>query len=229
MELKRLFEKYKPHIIVILFLLQLTIVYKLIQWYIPSFYSFKTPYDAMIPFISFFVVPYLLYLIVMFAPFFMAWKDKAMFLAVSSAFLFAVTICNIIFIIFPTAVQRPEVITSSVFDRLVLLVYSIDGILNCFPSEHIVFSVLACLCMFHINKKAAWIMSAITLLIIPSTLLIKQHYIPDIFGGIVLSLICYFFVFRIILDKSKGKEKAAKHDVSRKTKPDKRKKKKSKR
>jgi membrane-associated phospholipid phosphatase len=72
--------------------------------------------------------------------------------------------------------------------------------------------------MFHINKKAAWIMSAITLLIIPSTLLIKQHYIPDIFGGIALALICYFFVFKIILDKSKGKSRGKNRKSRKKSK-----------
>jgi membrane-associated phospholipid phosphatase len=36
----------------------------------------------------------------------------------------------------------------------------------------------------------------ITLLIMPATVLIKQHYILDIFAGIVVAVGVYWFVFR---------------------------------
>lgn len=204
-----LFEKYKKQIIAIILVLHMTLVYKLIQSYNSYSYTLKTPFDDMIPFMPLFVLPYLLYIAVILAPLIMSWKDNKMFLAVSSSFLFAAVICNILFIVFPTAIHRPEVVAASIFDRLVLFVYSIDSIVNCFPSEHVAFSLLACLCMWHINRRAAYVLGAITAFIIPATLLIKQHYIPDIFGGIALALICYFFVFRLLIrkeTKAKGEE-----------------------
>ncbi len=172
----------------------------LIQAYFLPGNIFKIPFiDDNIPFISIFVIPYLLYVVVLFLPFVLSYKNKKQFLAVSSAFLFASLICNIIFVLFPTMVVRPEVLATNIFNRLVLFVYSIDGVLNCFPSEHVTFSVLANLILFKIKKKYAYYLIPLTVLIVLSTLFIKQHYIPDIFAGIALAFLS-FWVFKKVVE-----------------------------
>jgi membrane-associated phospholipid phosphatase len=192
-------KKYLDKIVFVVFLLQITLIYKLIQIYVPSGSIFKIPFiDDNIPFISVFVIPYLLYVVVLLLPFVLTFRNKKQFLAVSTAFLFASVMCNIIFVLFPTMVIRPEVLAINILNKSVLFVYTVDGVLNCFPSEHVTFSVLANLCLLKINKKLAYYLIPLTILIIFSTLFIKQHYFPDILGGIVLAFLGYLIFKKVV-------------------------------
>jgi membrane-associated phospholipid phosphatase len=192
-------KKYLDKIVFVLFILQITIIYKLIQAYFLPGSIFKIGFiDDNIPFISVFVIPYLLYVVVLFLPFFLTFKNKKQFLAVSSAFLFASLVCNIIYVLFPTMVVRPDLLATNIFNRLVLFVYSIDGVLNCFPSEHVTFSVLANLILLKINKKLAYYLIPLTVLIVLATLFIKQHYVPDIFAGIALAFLSYLVYKKVV-------------------------------
>ncbi|MBU1704688.1 MAG: phosphatase PAP2 family protein [Nanoarchaeota archaeon] len=183
-------------IIFILFILQITVVYKLIQIYFSQGIIFKTVLDDKIPFIPEFVIPYLLFIIVLSLPFILTLKNKKDFLAISRLFLIVSAVCNLTYIFFQTTIIRPEIISSTIFDRLVLFVYSIDSPLNLFPSEHVTFSVLSTLCLFKINRKLAYIILPFTALIVISTLFIKQHHIPDVLAGLMLAFLGYWFIFK---------------------------------
>jgi membrane-associated phospholipid phosphatase len=189
-------EDYKDKIIFVLFFLQVTLFYNLIQTYFPTGHIFKIPLiDEAIPFLSVFVIPYLLFIFVLFLPFAMAFRDKKRFLALSASFLFASVVCNIVYVLFQTTALRPEVLPSTIFDELVLFVYAIDKPLNLFPSGHVTFSVLSTLCLTRINKKLAYAILPVTILIVLSTLFIKQHYVPDVLGGLALAFLS-FQIFR---------------------------------
>lgn len=192
-----MFAKYKTEIYFILFILQITLVYKMIQWYFPDGQIFKTPLDDQIPFVAWFIFPYLLYALILAVIFTLALRNKKFFGALTRAFLFASLISNIIFIVFPTMMVRAEVLPDSFVNQSVYFIYSIDSALrNCFPSEHVTFSVLANLCLMAINKKWALLLLPFTILVVLATLFIKQHYIPDVLAGIVLAYISYQFVFK---------------------------------
>lgn len=189
--------KYKDKIFFILFILQITLVYKLIQFYFVSEHVFKTPLDDRIPFVAWFVIPYILYVIVLIVVFAMAAKNKHLFLATSKACFFAATVCNITFILFPTMILRPEIFPSTIYDKIVLSIYSIDSaLISCFPSEHVTFSVLLNLCLIGINKRISYVFLPLTILIVLSTLFIKQHYIPDVLSGLLLAFLTYKLVFK---------------------------------
>ena len=194
-------KKYADKIVFAIFVLQITLVYKLIQAYFPTGYVFNMPFiDNNVPFLSVFAVPYLLYVAVLILPFAMTFKNKKHMLALSSSFLFASLVCNIFYVLFPTMVIRPEVLPSTIFNRLVLFIYSIDGVTNCFPSEHVTFSILSNLCMVNIRKKIAYYMIPATALVVIATLFIKQHYVPDVLAGMVLAFLS-FLVFKKIMQK----------------------------
>lgn len=193
---RKCWEDYKDRIIFVLFFLQLTLFYSLIQAYFPTGHVFRIPsIDGAIPLLPVFVVPYLLFYFVMFLPFAMTFRDRKRFLALSASFLFASVVCNIIFVLFQTTALRPEIVPSTIFDNLVLFVYAIDKPLNLFPSGHVTFSVLSTLCLTRINKKLAYVILPVTILIVLSTLFIKQHYVPDVLGGLVLAFLS-FQIFR---------------------------------
>lgn len=193
---KKIWKKYNGLIVFILFLIQILVLYKLIQAYVPDGVIFKTAWDDKIPFLSGFVIPYFLFFIVLFLPFILACKKKKIFLALSTSYFFVATVCSLVYVFFQTTINRPEIVSSTIFNKLILFIYSIDEPLNLFPSGHVTFSVLATLCLFKINKKIGYIVLPITVLIVLSTLFVKQHHIPDVLAGLVLAYVGYRFIFR---------------------------------
>ncbi|MEJ6488050.1 phosphatase PAP2 family protein, partial [Nostoc punctiforme UO1] len=80
---------------------------------------------------------------------------------------------------------------------LVLYIYSKDYPYNCFPSLHNALSVLSFFYWVQVLPKFKWIIGIFVLLIILSTLLIKQHYIPDVISGILLAIISFRISFHL--------------------------------
>lgn len=103
----------------------------------------------------------------------------------------------IVFIFFPTYVPRPEVLTSDPFSRLVLAIYSADKPYNCLPSAHVSYSMIIATYVAkskQFSNKTKLTSSIICVLIILSTLYVKQHYFLDAVTGVLIT----YFVFVII-------------------------------
>lgn len=116
-----------------------------------------------------------------------------------SALLIGSLIGFVIFMVYPTAVQRPEIIGSGFTNDFCRFIYSIDNIICACPSFHCFCSTLVILIYMEcegISNKVIYLNIAISLLVFISTLLTKQHYIADIIPGILLA---YFAV--LISDK----------------------------
>jgi len=108
--IKSIWKNYADKIVFVLFVLQITLFYKLIQLYVPAGQIFKiNSIDNIIPLMPIFVIPYVLFIPILFLPFVMSLKDKKLFLAISASFLTASIICNIVYILFQTTIYRPEI------------------------------------------------------------------------------------------------------------------------
>lgn len=190
-----IWKEYKGEILFVLFILQIILVYKLVQFYYPVGYELKTFLDDKIPLIPFFAVFYLLICPLIFLPFIYAYKNKRLFYHLSLTFFLVATFLNIFYVLFQTTVPRPDVLPSGLFGRLVAFIYSFDKPLCCFPSGHAAFSLLVNLSFFKIKKKVAYYLIPLTVLIFLSTLFIKQHYVLDIVGGAVVAVLGYYLVF----------------------------------
>ena len=103
-------------------------------------------------------------------------------------------ICFLIFVIFPTAVTRPELMGDSIWIRLLQLLYALDKPDNTFPSVH---CLVGWFCWIGIRGKkdipllcrAASLLMALAVCF--STLAVRQHVLLDVPGGILLSELCY--------------------------------------
>ena len=89
----------------------------------------------------------------------------------------------------------------NLFTRWISVLYAIDTNANVFPSGHVVGSVGVALAVWDSaalrNRKAVrWGVTILAALICLSTLLVKQHTVLDVLGGLVLSLIAGIFVYR---------------------------------
>lgn len=194
-------KKYRSLIFFALFLFEITFIYKLIQNHPYNVRIFKTPFDDRIPFLSIFIIPYLIYYFYIFIPFILSIRNEKSFFSCSISYFFAATILSLFYIFFQTTITRPDIYPDNIFNKLVLFIYTIDKPLNLFPSGHTTFSILANLCLIRINRKLSIIICPITLLIVLSTLFIKQHFIPDVISGIILSFLTYFLIFKRIYDR----------------------------
>lgn len=157
--------------------------------------------DSKIPFIIYFIVPYCLwYFLIFIIPMIYYKSDKNLFTKYILCFLLCSMISNVIFIIYPTAVLRPKIISNGFFDNMADIVFGIDNPpINCFPSLHCAISLALILYTFEDKKctiggKIAIII--ISLSIMAGTLFVKQHVFIDVIGGCLLCIIVFLIIER---------------------------------
>ena len=169
-------------------------------------YMIHSPIDNHIPFIEYFIIPYLLWFIfiAVTVAYFLI-KDKWGFYRLC-AFLFSgMTIFLIICTVFPNALNlRPTVFPrDNMFTDMVKVLYKTDTPTNVLPS------IGAGIAISHSNdlKKHRWIqISAYILaaLIILSTMFLKQHSVTDVIAAVTMACIIYPFVY-VAADKKAPK------------------------
>ena len=106
-------------------------------------------------------------------------------------------ICYVTFYIFPTTVPRPTIITKDIFSRLVLSIYKNDNPYNCFPSVHVVNAMIVSIYVNRekkFNKIIKIFSSLVAILIMISTMFIKQHVFLDVVSGIIVAYAVYMSV-----------------------------------
>lgn len=163
---------------------------------IPHYIGWKI--DDMIPFNIYFIVPYFIwYLLIFMVPYYLYKNDKNLFSKYILSYLLCTLCANIVFIIYPTTVIRPKVVGNSIFHLIAKIIFWIDTpVLNCLPSLHCAISMLFILyileCKCNKNIKISTIV--ISILIMLSTLYIKQHVFVDLLTGDILALVVYFII-----------------------------------
>ena len=158
-------------------------------------YSLELPIDSLVPFLPWMIGVYLgcflfwflHYRLVAHLP-----REKAdRFFAAN---LLAKAIIFLFYILLPTKMTRPALSGTGFWDLCLRFMYWIDEPNNLFPSLH---CMIAWLCWLGVRGNAEvpplWRVTAfvMALAVCFSTLAIRQHVLLDVFGGILLSEICY--------------------------------------
>ncbi|MEG2351370.1 MAG: phosphatase PAP2 family protein [Bacilli bacterium] len=151
--------------------------------------------DDKIPFINSFIYPYIIWYLMLFIVPYVVYKyNKNNFYKYCLAYIICVIVSNIIFIVFPTTIIRAEHLGNGVTNLLVKLIYYLDTpALNCLPSLHciICFLFIYCSINFKLPKAFKIITTFLSIIIIISTLFIKQHVIYDVAAAFIISLISW--------------------------------------
>ncbi|MFA6595160.1 MAG: phosphatase PAP2 family protein [Bacilli bacterium] len=187
----------------LLLLTQIIIYYgsQLINKHLPAYDLTIKGFDDRVPIVPFFVVFYLLsmpwwYIV----PFIVAKVSKQHFCNWFLAFVICYWVCGIIYIVFPTTITRPSIENTTIFHRLINVVYQNDTperAINLFPSTHCFISWICYLGVRGKTEIPKWyrLFSLVfSICIALSTQLIKQHYIVDLISGILLAELVYFLV-----------------------------------
>lgn len=161
--------------------------------------------DNYIPFIEVFVLPYFIWFpfVGLFGMYFYL-KDKREFSKLITNLMLGMTVFLVVSALFPNGHDlRPETFArDNVFTRMVKHLYTIDTPTNILPSIH----VYNTLCIYmavknsrSFNKKFLWhnITLILSILIIASTVFIKQHTIIDVIAAFALEAPAAFILYKM--------------------------------
>lgn len=170
-----------------------------------QYYVIHSKLDDYIPFVEYFIVPYLLwffFMAIVIAYFF--FTDKRGFYKLTAFLFTGMTLFLIICTIFPNGLSlRPETFArDNVFVDLVKHLYQTDTPTNVLPSIH-VFNSLGSMIAIARSKKLSKYRGvqigiySFGLLIIMSTVFLKQHSIIDVIAAFAMACVLYPLVYGV--------------------------------
>lgn len=172
--------------------------------FIQNPYVLGSSLDNNIPFVQHFIWIYIFwYFMLMAIPYYIAKKNRNTFYKYVITFIITTLIAGIIFVAFPNCVIRADVQGTDIASKLVKVIYALDdpGI-NCLPSIHCLYSFLFIFSIMDTKDKSpVWmkiIITVLSILVVLSTLFIKQHVIYDAIAAFGIGSIIW-----IIVDKLK--------------------------
>jgi membrane-associated phospholipid phosphatase len=159
-----------------------------------SFHLIGSSLDYKIPFIKYFIYfynswyPFLVFVWVLI---FYFDRDKCINFLVAG--FLSIIIGNFIFLIYPTIVLRPDVVVNDFASLVVSITYKVDVPVNCMPSMHCIFCFIPIFCLINSKIKNRYKVPICLyfVLIIFSTLFVKQHVIIDVISAFIISGCCY--------------------------------------
>lgn len=152
----------------------------------------RLPIDIF-PIWSIWVLPYLLCYLLWVVSFLWAIfkMEDQMFRSFVIAFIFTCTVAVLIFLAFPTYVRPFPIPGTDIFSSLLRTIHQDWGRYNALPSGHIYITTL--LALFYIrwypHTRSMW--ALIVVIVSFSTLFTGQHYVADLFGGLLIAVLGY--------------------------------------
>ena len=166
--------------------------------------------DEQIPFCEYFIVPYLLWFVYIgSAALYFFLRERDMYFRLVYTGMVGMTIFLLISWLYPNGLElRPETFArDNVFVTWTEMVYANDTPTNVLPSIHVFNSVGTLFAVRqsrrlrdrHVIKAGAHIL---TLLIILSTMFLKQHSIVDVLLALVISYLAYELIYDNLYDRA---------------------------
>lgn len=152
--------------------------------------ALETALDARVPFLPVFVLAYFLYYPMLLLPLAAVQKPRDFYRAIG-AFALMQLVAGFAFVLFPSRVIRPSFVPEGFTGDLLHFIYQVDTGWNAFPSLHVGHSTLVALICWTYRRSLFPMAAVGAVLIAASTVLIKQHYVVDIPGGVLLAWICF--------------------------------------
>ena len=201
----------------IVLMVALTVMF---TWGLPQLCSWGTPnypsvtLDQHIPLITEFVwVYYLTFPLGIFTIYLLYYKNRRAMWDVVIAFMLSCFISMIFYFVYPTEMIKPALDPVSISDKLTIMTWGASRPVCCLPSQHC-FMALSCIFASFYEKNTHWLVRIFTavfgVLIICSTVFIKQHYILDFVASLVI-ITPIFFTLRLV-NKSVSNKKTTKQE-----------------
>ena len=186
------------------------ILYFMLKLLQSNYHIITSNIDSKIPFIPYFIYFYIFFFPFIVIIFYITYiKDKEIYYKGIKATILGLIITDIIFLIYPTIIYRPEINNGiDLLTRTLLkITYFFDTpAINCFPSIHcllcfqVSYMIISCK-EIKIKYKLTTIITS--LFIISSTLFIKQHYFYDIIGSLIIFTFSNIIINKILINFNK--------------------------
>lgn len=162
-------------------------------------HNITTSIDNKIIFNSIFVIPYVYWYVYIIVGFIIILiRSRQDYIKVFLSFFIGMCICYIFYYIYPTEITRPIVENNNILNVVVNNIYSADKPVNCFPSLHVLTTYFVMrYTKYKDSRKVFYYTQIVGVLIILSTVFIKQHFVLDIIGAIILCEIVMLFIKRV--------------------------------
>ena len=189
----------KPLIITFLLIIFQSILFLLTKLVEGNPYLVGGIIDKAIPFNIWAIIPYCSwYILLLLVPYILYIKDRNNFIKYSIAYIIVVMIAVVIFVLIPTTVDRPIVTGNNPLELVTRFIFWVDTpVLNCFPSLH---CAISCLWFLYIsyskytNNLEKIFIPLISVIIMISTLVIKQHVFIDLVVGDSLAILAFILL-----------------------------------
>lgn len=201
--MKELLKKYKHAWILSYLLIYLGWFAYLEKTVTSRFHVVHMAVDDYIPFIEYFIVPYLLwFLYVAVAVVYFFFTNVSDYYKLCCVLFVGMTLFLVISTVYPNGhYLRPSVFKNdSIFTTLVQWLYSADTSTNLFPSIHVYNSLAVHMAVSRSVKlrRYKWIQAGSGLLMISivlSTMFLKQHSVFDVITAFLLAAVMYVLVY----------------------------------
>lgn len=194
-------DKYK-HFNLLLLFIPSTLIFYFLQYYTEPKYIMHSKLDDYIPFIRYFVVPYVMwYFYLAWAFIFLGFHSKDEFVLFVKFIIMGALVSYVIYFIFPNGQDlRAPIEGSDIFATIINSIRNSDPPTNVCPSLHVYNSIginiAVVMSSAFKNKKGVKIFAAImTVAISCSTVFIKQHSILDVFAAIIMASALYMLIY----------------------------------
>jgi hypothetical protein len=144
-----------------------------------------------LPVVPLFAIPYIVFMPIFWLTVIYAFIKGQSFVAFALAIAFVYLASDLVYALYPTYMPRPHHV-AGFLSGLVRYVYAHDHPYNDFPSEHTSSAVLLALYLWprgRLLRGAGLILAG---LVIPATMLIKQHSVAGAAGGVILAAATWF-------------------------------------
>ena len=198
-----LLKKYKHGWVFSYFLVYMPWFLYLEKHVTKNYHVIHSAIDDEIPFIEYFIVPYLLWFVFIAAVMlYFFFTDKEGFYRLAKLMFAGMTIFLIVSTLVPNGLNiRPYAFErDNIFVDMVKLLYRADTPTNVMPSIHVYNSLAACIAISQsraLQKHRAVCTGAYVLaaLIIMATMFLKQHSVIDVASAVVMAHMLYQFFY----------------------------------
>lgn len=154
----------------------------------PARIFLQTPLDRAIPLVPVMVIAYLsLIPLIVAAAVVLAIADVRRVQALALAVTVALLASYLVYVLAQSYVIRPSPAGRDWLTAAVRQVYSLDPPYNDFPSLHTCLSAIVAVLWLRTHRRTGALVAAWCSLIVASTVLIRQHYLADVAGGLVIA------------------------------------------
>ena len=168
----------------------------------PNVIFLRSPLDDLIPVVPPFVIPYVSLEPFIYATLVLLLLFRTHIFQSAALTMIAAWFVSYAFYFFlQSYIDRPTLTGTDALTQMIRDVYASDNAYNDFPSLHTSLSTILAIHWWRVDKRIGIPVAIWVALIVASTVFVKQHYIADMIGGLLLAFGAAFFFLRQVVDR----------------------------